>query len=259
MNNQIKNQGLLEQIRQGDQEATNIVANMVRNNNLMEPQLQNVLCAAAAGRALPGGEAAQDLARLTAWKMPSELVLKIAADLVAKLGDPDAAAENELVALSRTVNVLIEEGIIRNGKVIEIADAIARGIYSTKDPKKIRALDELKETILQRLPGSVDGDISTIYHAAFTLAEKPNVSPSCMFNNSLRKKLERAEAGEPNLNRMMGKDRARIVETMQWALALKPKPLSDGDPNLPMPARKSQAPSLVKVISSTGRSLAFRP
>ena len=257
MKNYIVNQGLLDRIKYGDEKAIESVDGYLES--LYPSQYFNVLCAAATGRNMASVEQADKLARRTAGIMwVRGLVPDFLDALTHMLKNPEKCSVQELEAYSAATAILIEEKIVRNGTLIEIAEAVADGIARMRELKaydKIDALHELKESISDRLPGSEGGDIPKIYTFVFELARSPS-SPNCLNKGILSNMLKRLNEGDSNLARAMGNHMETIKRRIEKTLAIRPKPLSDGDLNLPKPpmARAARSSTLA-VISNIGKRL----
>jgi hypothetical protein len=278
MNTQNQNQGLLGQVRMGDTEAIRTVQDLVDGKTLVPVQLQATLCAAAIGKEAQGaaGEAAGNLARKAAWKMwaqdSSENQCNIATireTLISKLRNPDEASVEELKALTAGAAVLVEEGIIRNGALIEIADAISESLMKTNDYKRKTAVwATLPKQVFERLPH----DEEQLYHSicvlyirpmrAATISEKSILAYRDMDQEdqqifeamvTLKAALNRDGAGRIKLGEQL---RGRI----EAALPQKPK---DGDTALPKPLMPANIPprrnTARSLISGIGNRLASGP
>jgi len=258
MKNYIVNQGLLDRIKYGDEKAIESVDGYLES--LYPAQFYNVLCAAAMGRNTAGVEKADKLARRTAGIMwVRSLVPDFLDAFTYRLRNPGSCSAGELEAYSAATAILIEEKIVRNGTLLGIAEAVADGIARMRELNtydKIDALDKLRESVSYGLPGSEGGDIPKIYTAVFALEKSTNNDQKSVYNNVLSSMLRRLNEGEPNLERMMGDHREMIKRRIEKTLAIRPKPLSDGDLNLPKPpmARAARSSTLA-VISNIGKRL----
>lgn len=148
MDSQNEKSELPELIRMGDAKAIRTAQEHVESNSLAPAQLRAVLCAAAVGKDASGtaGKEAGELAVNAAWRMWEHdiekpgIVQGFRNDLVSKLKNPDGESLEELKGIVAGAAVLIEKGIIKNGSLIEIADAAAEGLGNTKDYGKKRAI-----------------------------------------------------------------------------------------------------------------------
>jgi len=178
MDTQSKKPGLLELVRTGDVEAIRTAQGLVESNTLVPAQLQAVLCAAAVGEDAPGpaGKEAGELAGNTIWRMREHDIEKpgiiqgFRNSLLSKLKNPDEASLEELKGIVAGAAVLIEKGIIKNGSLIEIADAAAEGLGNTKDQSKKRAI-WLKTC--QSVTGKLADDEQKLYSSFFMVLMEP--------------------------------------------------------------------------------------
>jgi hypothetical protein len=144
--------------------------------------------------------------------------------LIYALKNADKASTESIESLSKREMVLIGKEIIRNGNLIEIAEAIADGLGNTKDPSKRKSILELGKALFKALPGNEDGDLAKTYHAIFNLIVRPTKSKDCIYNVFLRKRLGLIEDPihpDSNLKRIFDDV---TVQRMKKALGIKPEP-----------------------------------
>jgi|GEM_PF-6852520 len=178
MNSQTEKPELLELVRMGDAQAIRTAQELVESNSLAPAQLQAALCAAAAGKDASGtaGKEAGELAGNAAWRMWEHdiekpgIVQGFRNDLISKLKNPDGASLEELKGIVAGAAVLIEKGIIKNGSLIEIADAAAEGLGNTKDYSKKRAI---WLNVCQSVTVKLADDEQKLYSSIFMVLKEP--------------------------------------------------------------------------------------
>jgi len=178
MDTQSKKPGLLELYKADDSNAIATVQELVGGNSLVPAQLRAVLCAAAVKKDAPGttGKAAGEIAEGAAWRMWEHDVEKpgivqgFRNALISKLKNPDGAPLEELNGIVAGAAVLIEKGIIKNGSLIEIADAAAEGLGNTKDHSKKRAI---WRNICQSVTAKLADDEQKVYSSIFMVLKEP--------------------------------------------------------------------------------------
>lgn len=252
---------LLQLIVKIDPEIARTMLELVKENSVEPDQLPDILSSAVTGMINLGigkeDNIFYDLARTTACKMPllcPEQVQEIHNNIVSVFTNPEKSTTEELRVFSEIEAIFIEHGIIRNGRLIELAGKVADGISASSDPEKTRIIKEFGERVLGKMPGAEIGDLASIYNAIFRLAEFPNRT---IYKNRLQTRLDRYEEGEPNLHRILTD---AVVQRMREAISPKPK---DGDPNLPKPRRwritLTKVTQFLTTKSRKGRQLAFVP
>ena len=241
---QPKEPGMLESVSQGNEGAAETMFKLVEKNCLKPVQLPQVLEAAVKG-------GANNLAKLAACRisiLAPELVQEMHRKLTSILKDPDGVSHEEIRTLVECARIYIGEGIIRNGKILEIAEAIADGLAITKDADKRKTMKTLGENVRAKMPD----ELEWIYGQVYELSERPRWAQDCYFNVALSSRLKRLENGDANLARVVNDV---VAERMRKTL----KPLSDGDMSLPRPLAmrpRRQSLSMMDTIAQLGRKIA---
>jgi hypothetical protein len=195
------------------------------------------------------------LASITACKLSvldKEYVDGLHDELVSTLRNPHRIDAKELKLAVTCEMVLIGQEIVRNGKLIELADAIAEGLSKEYREEKLESMRKLGEAVRGRLPDVLE----RTYEYLFLLVEKPHLLKNETVRVPLEAFLGRYKKGEIKLH-------DELVERMEIALGRKSKPktnksglklLSDGDMNLPRPRRKPRG--TMEIVADIGRKLA---
>jgi predicted nucleic acid-binding Zn-ribbon protein len=138
------------------------------------------------------------------------------------VSDPHTLDANMLDLLAKIEKVMVGQRIVKNGRLIEIAEAAADGLQKTTDPKKINIIQKLGVAVIGRLTD----DEERSYVAVFNLAIKPTTSEKSMARIILESVIKKQERGEIRIT-------DSTVSRIRNTLDTKPTPLSDGDGNLP--------------------------
>jgi len=257
MDFQMKKSELLERMEQGDADASSTVVSLVSENSLRPEQLPEVLMSAARGwtRQGPGTKTLyllEGLVRLIAYKMPSETVHGFHDIIMSALKNPDNVGVEDFIAISMISAVLVKEGRIKNGHLLETADAVAEGLEKTRDYVRSKSLENVGTAVRGKLPSD---DIERIYESVYTLLTAPagcrGTGPMAMI---LKAYMSRMATGKMALDE-------RVFARMERTLNPPPTPLSEGSAKLPLPPMARQPPrkmSAVDVAAGIGRKLAYR-
>ena len=245
MNSQLKGPGMLEQVVQGNIDAAKTMEELVSGNCISSKVLPDVLFASVVGASAlrekqvrgenkPEIETARRsihmLASTVAWKLSAlnpEYSNSIHKRLIDSLRNCEATDANALNLLINTEMVFVGQKIVKNGLLIEIAEAITEGLSNAKDPLKRKMLFEFGRVIRARWPIELD----KVYECVFDIVSTPKIrkeDSSIIILTALLRKEERGETGFGPI----------VEKRMRAVLDEKQKPLSDGDANLPKPRIK---------------------
>ena len=244
MNSQLRGPGLLEQVVRGNEEAARTMQELVQENCIKPNSLPDVFFASVAGASAlksrlerahgdetvckPMETARREthtLASIAACKINSlcpETIIRLHGRLTSALRNPEQADTAAMKLLIDAEMVLIGQKIVRNGKLVELVEAIADGLAKTKDPAKRNMLFGFGRVVRKRWPIELD----KVYECIFDITTTKNMrkeDSAVIILTSLMRKHERGELrfGEVVEKRMQG--------TLEKINA----PLSDGDANLP--------------------------
>jgi len=257
---QLNGPGLLEMVMAGDARAADELRALIQEDFISKSQLPMIFTVAAKNadtrkREVEGIAAIMNpenmdevsriirpiervrsglhkLACLAAWKMKKlqpEYILSLHETFMYAVQNPDKVNLEQLHDLGIGEMVLIGQGIVHNGKIIQIAEALTEGLANTSDGSKIKELLRIGEAVRSRMPD----DIAKVYEYVFECAKMPEGSESRTMNLFLAS-LHRREREKINPNET-------VVKRLESILNKDAKPehaqvdlvLSDGDANLP--------------------------
>jgi len=254
MNSQVKGPGMLERVVAGDTRTIIELQELVQGNNLTRERLPLIFGLATKSAlkrkkevelAPRSKRASLESARIETHKLATlcahkmcilypEYLESLHKSFLFCMAHAEKVELKDIQDLSLAQMVLIgQDTIVRNGRLIEIAEAVADGIANAKDADKTDAILKLGNAMMKALPGGTSGDLAKIYLAVYTLALRPTTSETNEHVSLLRRRLELMERGDTNLRRIIGD---LTKERMKKTIAPKEEPqVIFEQPPLPIP------------------------
>jgi hypothetical protein len=249
MNSQVKGPGMLEKIDAGDMEAVIEMQKLVQDNCFSTGNLQLIFGVATkcaldrkeeAEMEVPKRRAALEKARaethmlacLCAWKMTvhsPEYLETLHKSFVFAMENPHKVDVQDIRDLSLGESVLIGQRIVKNGKLIQILDAVAEGLAKTSEGERGRKeLEGVGRIVCDRVPE----DIKRTYEYVFEQAKMPKGKKSVTVNLFLDLMLNR-ENEKTNPNITVIRRIEKVLGKTKEECGAEKRVLSDGDANLP--------------------------
>jgi hypothetical protein len=239
MNSQVKSRGLLERIEIADLEAVVEMQKLVENNCFRVERLPLIFGVAAKCAMERKSEVEQApysarasiektrmethmLATTCACKMSllyPQYLKSLHESFLFAMQHAEKVELRDIEDLTVAQMVLIGLDIVKNGKLIEIAEGVADGLGNTHDMYKRQAILKLGTALFKALDGNEDGDLAKTYNAIFNLVVNPTKSKDSMYVTFLRKRLSLIEREDSNMKRIFGE-----VTVRRMKKTISPKP-----------------------------------
>jgi hypothetical protein len=161
--------------------------------------------------------------------MPAEAVRHFKWELITALNNPDNAHTQRLESLAAGAAVLMEERLLRNDHLLDVAETLAEGLGRTNDYDRITILEERVAAALGMM---LPHHHQRIYEAVFELTVRPASSEDCVFKVVLEAYASRAERGSVALEPVVIERMTSMLPQRQAAQAAlsyddkKPNPMA---------------------------------